>query len=100
MLRLHLMLNPRNPRTRSDIRVGRITGNILAFGFNAPILVDAEGGIIAGPGRYLAALKLGLETAPVIALADRRNGGVHSNGRGRIRHNGPTPRRKAGNHGD
>jgi hypothetical protein len=31
-------------------------------------LIDAKGGIIAGHGRYLAALKLGLETAPVIIL--------------------------------
>ena len=97
------MLNPKNLRTRSDARIGRITGSSLAFGVNAPILVDAKGGIIAGHGRHLAALNLGLETAPVIVLADRRNGGVHSNSRvraGRIRYNRPTPRRKAGNHGD
>jgi hypothetical protein len=58
----------RNPRRHSDAQVAQIAGSILAFGFNAPILVDARGGIIAGHGRYLAALKLGLETVPVIIL--------------------------------
>jgi DNA modification methylase len=63
-----LVPNPRNPRTHSDAQIAQIAGSILAFGFNAPILVDAKGSIIAGHGRYLAALKLGLETAPVIIL--------------------------------
>src|ERR1035437_7373215 len=59
---------PRNPRRHSDAQGAQIAGSILAFGFNAPILVDARGGIIAGHGRYLTALKLGLETVPVIIL--------------------------------
>ena len=103
MLRLHLMPNPKNLRTRSNARVGRITGSSFTFGVNLPILVDAKGGIIAGQGRYLAALKLGLETVPVIVLAGGRNRRMHSSGRvraGRIQQNGATPRRKAGNHGD
>jgi hypothetical protein len=94
---------PRNPRRHSDAQIAQIAGSIAQFGFNAPILIDSKGNIIAGHGRYLAALKLGLETAPVIGLADGRNGGMPSKGRvqsGRIRRNGPTPRRKAGNHGD
>ena len=59
---------PKNPRRHSDAQVAQIAGSILAFGFNAPILVDAKGGILAGHGRYLAALKLGLETVPVVVL--------------------------------
>jgi DNA modification methylase len=59
---------PRNPRCHSDAQIAQIAGSILAFGFNAPILVDAKGGIIAGHGRYLAALKLNLETVPVVVL--------------------------------
>jgi len=78
--------------------------------------VDSKGCIIAGHDRYLASIRLGLETVPVILLdhlseiekrayllSEGRNRRMHSNGRvrsGRIRHNGPTPRRKAGDHGD
>lgn len=63
-----LVPNPRNPRTHLDAQVAQIAGSILAFGFNAPILVDSKGGIIAGHGRYLASIKLGLETVPIIVL--------------------------------
>jgi ParB-like chromosome segregation protein Spo0J len=57
---------PKNPRRHSDAQIAQIAGSIAQFGFNSPILIDAKGGMIAGHGRYLAALKLGLETAPVI----------------------------------
>jgi ParB-like chromosome segregation protein Spo0J len=100
MLRLP---NPRNPRTHRDAQAAQIAGSILALGFNAPILVDGKGCIIAGHDRYLASIRLGLETVPVIVLAEGRNRRIHSSGRvrsGRIRHNGPAPRRKAGNHDD
>src|SRR5262249_39422221 len=43
-------------------------GSISAFGFMVPVLVDREGGIIAGHGRVLAARKLKLERAPVIVV--------------------------------
>src|ERR1039457_5876575 len=58
----------RNPRRHSDAQIAAIAGSILAFGFNSPILVDSSGGILAGHGRYLACLKLGLDTVPVIVL--------------------------------
>lgn len=58
----------RNPRTHSDAQVAQIAASIVAFGFNSPILVDNKSGILAGYGRHLAALKLGLETVPVIVL--------------------------------
>ena len=58
----------RNPRLHSDAQVAAIAGSILAFGFNVPIVIDSAGNIIAGVGRYLAALKLELETVPVIVL--------------------------------
>jgi ParB-like chromosome segregation protein Spo0J len=60
--------NQRNPRLHSDAQIAALAGSILAFGFNSPILVDSRGNIIAGVGRYRAALKLGLETVPVIVL--------------------------------
>jgi DNA modification methylase len=59
---------PRNPRHHSDAQIAQIAGSIAQFGFNAPILIDSKGDIIAGHGRYLASLKLGLETVPVIVL--------------------------------
>src|ERR1700722_4423343 len=60
--------SPRNPRRHSDAQIAQIAGSIAHFGFNSPILIDSKGNIIAGHGRHSAALKLGLETAPVIVL--------------------------------
>ncbi|QDC10087.1 site-specific DNA-methyltransferase [Oceanicola sp. D3] len=58
-----------NARTHSEAQVALIAGSIREFGFNNPVLVDGESGIIAGHGRVLAARKLGLQTVPVIELA-------------------------------
>ncbi|MDO9053397.1 MAG: site-specific DNA-methyltransferase [Gallionella sp.] len=58
-----------NARTHSDDQVAQIAASIREFGFNNPILVDGERGLIAGHGRLLAARKLGLNTVPVIELA-------------------------------
>lgn len=57
-----------NPRTHSDAQVAQITASIAEFGFNNPILVDTNAGIIAGHGRLLAARKLQLKEVPVIVL--------------------------------
>ena len=58
----------RNPRTHSDAQVAQIAASIAEFGFNNPILVDTQAGIIAGHGRLLAARKLQLRRVPVIVL--------------------------------
>jgi DNA modification methylase len=58
----------RNSRTHSEAQVAQIAASITEFGFTNPVLVDAEGGIIAGHGRVLAAQSLGLETVPVLVL--------------------------------
>jgi DNA modification methylase len=58
----------RNPRTHSDRQIAQIAASISEFGFNNPILVDTNAGIIAGHGRLLAARKLGLKEVPVIVL--------------------------------
>jgi len=58
-----------NSRTHSDEQVAQIAASIKEFGFNNPVLVDEEGGIIAGHGRVLAARKLGLSEVPTIELA-------------------------------
>ena len=58
----------RNPRTHSEQQVAQIAASIMEFGFNNPILVDSQAGVIAGHGRLLAAQKLGLASVPVIVL--------------------------------
>ena len=58
----------KNARTHSPEQVAQIAASIVEFGFNAPILVDSNAGIIAGHGRLLAARKLGLAEVPVVVL--------------------------------
>jgi len=48
--------------------VAQIAASIVEFGFNNPVLVDSQSGVIAGHGRLLAARKLGLAEVPVIVL--------------------------------
>jgi ParB-like chromosome segregation protein Spo0J len=60
--------DPRKPRKHSRAQVQAIARSIEAFGFNAPILIDKDGQIIAGHGRYDAALLLGLSQVPVVGL--------------------------------
>ena len=58
----------RNSRTHSDEQVAQIAASIREFGFTNPVLIDGEGGIIAGHGRVMAARKLGLADVPCIRL--------------------------------
>src|ERR1035438_1639562 len=59
----------RNSRTHSDEQVAQVAASIVEFGWTNPILVDAEGTVIAGHARLLAARKLGMDQVPVIVLA-------------------------------
>jgi hypothetical protein len=59
----------RNSRTHSDAQVAQIAASIKEFGFTNPVLIDQDGGIIAGHGRTLAARKLGLDEVPCLRLA-------------------------------
>jgi DNA modification methylase len=58
----------RNSRTHSDSQVAQIAGSIKEFGFTNPILIDEDGGIIAGHGRVLGARKLEMTEIPTITL--------------------------------
>ena len=58
--------NERNPRTHSDAQVDQIAASMVEFGFIAPIVIDQDGGILAGHGRLMAARKLGLDQVPVV----------------------------------
>lgn len=60
----------RNARHHSRKQINSIAASIREFGFTNPILADENGEIIAGHGRFEAAKELGLETVPVIRLAD------------------------------
>jgi ParB-like chromosome segregation protein Spo0J len=56
----------RNARTHSDAQVAQIAASIKEWGWTTPVLVDEQGGIIAGHGRTLAAHKLGMQDVPVV----------------------------------
>jgi hypothetical protein len=57
----------RNPRTHSEEQIAEIVASMHEFGFLWPIMVEGKSRrIVAGNGRYLAALKLGLRVVPVV----------------------------------
>jgi DNA modification methylase len=58
----------KNARLHDDKQINQIAGSIKEFGFNNPILIDKDNGIIAGHGRVMAARKLGLKEVPTILL--------------------------------
>jgi ParB-like chromosome segregation protein Spo0J len=60
--------NARNARTHSRKQARQIADSITAFGFLVPILIDEDGIVIAGHGRYAAAKLLGLQQVPVIKV--------------------------------
>ena len=71
----------RNARTHSDEQVALIMGSLAEFGWTNPILIGADGVVIAGHGRLMAARRLrdsgsvsipewpDLGTVPTVALA-------------------------------
>jgi ParB-like chromosome segregation protein Spo0J len=61
--------NKRNCRTHSKKQVSQIANSIRRFGWTYPILTDENNIILAGHGRYDAALQLGLREVPIIELS-------------------------------
>jgi DNA modification methylase len=59
----------RNAKKHDEAQVALIAGSIRQFGFNNPILIAEDNGIVAGHGRVLAAMKLGLAEVPCIRLS-------------------------------
>ncbi len=57
-----------NARQHSDRQVEKLAGIIQSVGFLVPIIIDANNVIVAGHGRYAAALKLGLASVPCIRV--------------------------------
>src|SRR3712207_1655111 len=56
----------RNARTHSEAQVAQIAASMREWGWTNPVLIDPEGGIIAGHGRVMAARLLGFSEAPVM----------------------------------
>ena len=60
--------DPANPRRHTKKQIRQIADSIKTFGFNVPILVDRDGKIIAGHGRYDAACLIGMTDVPALCL--------------------------------
>jgi ParB/RepB/Spo0J family partition protein len=60
--------NPNNPRVHSDKQVQQVMDSISTFGFINPIVATPDDLIVTGHCRWDAALRLGLETVPVIRV--------------------------------
>ena len=60
--------NPDNARTHPEEQVELLVGSFTIFGITQPFLVDEDGIILAGHGKYLAALQMGLKEVPVKVL--------------------------------
>lgn len=58
----------RNAKKHDAAQISKLAGSIREFGFNNPVLIDRDNGIIAGHGRVMAAQKLKLDEVPCIRL--------------------------------
>ena len=59
----------KNPR-KNDEAVKYVKASIEQFGFKVPIVIDAQGVIVAGHTRMMAAKQLGLKEVPCIIADD------------------------------
>jgi DNA modification methylase len=57
-----------NSRTHSEKQINQIASSIKEFGITNPVIIDQDGGIIAGHGRVMAMNKLGITETPVVEL--------------------------------
>lgn len=57
-----------NAKRHPEEQIVRLMKSIQQLGFNSPILVDGDGGIVAGHCRLLAVQRLEMPTVPVIVL--------------------------------
>jgi ParB-like chromosome segregation protein Spo0J len=61
--------NPKNARIHQPRQINLLAKSIQSFGFNVPVLIDAESNVLAGHGRLVAAQKLEIKEIPTISLA-------------------------------
>lgn len=60
----------RNPRIVPEPAIAKVAASIAEYGWKVPLVVDADGLIITGHTRLLAAKRLGLAEVPVIVASD------------------------------
>ena len=60
----------KNAKKHPETQVQHIANSIERFGFRQPIVVDVDGVIVVGHGRYFAAKKLGMDRVPVVRADD------------------------------
>lgn len=58
----------RNARAHSDEQIQQLRASLREFGFVAPLLIDAEGNILAGHGRLIAAKAEGYVEVPCVLV--------------------------------
>lgn len=58
----------KNSRTHSKEQIAQIARSIQEFGFTNPVLIDGQGGIVAGHGRVMAAQSLGVASVPCLRV--------------------------------
>src|SRR5438270_4598687 len=63
-----LKLDPANARQHSKNQIRKLANSIEIFGFNVPVLVDAELNVVSGHGRLAACRVLGLAEVPTLCL--------------------------------
>lgn len=59
----------RNARRHSERQIEQVASSIRQFGFTNPVIIDADGTIVAGHARFEAARLLGIEDVPTLAIA-------------------------------
>jgi len=59
----------RNSRTHSPEQVDQIAASIREWGWTTPVLIDEDGGLIAGHGRVMAAKKLKIAEVPAMVAS-------------------------------
>lgn len=63
-----LKIDLQNPRAHSPRQIQQIAASVKAFGFNVPVLIDANLKVVAGHGRLAACRALGWTEVPTICL--------------------------------
>ncbi|GCB06760.1 DNA methyltransferase [Ralstonia sp. SET104] len=63
-----LRADPLNARLHNPRQLRHLAESIQSFGFNVPILIDADDRVLAGHARLLAARELGLRQVPTVRL--------------------------------
>ena len=55
-----------NARAHTEDQVNSLVDAIKEFGFRSPVIIDKGGVVIAGEGRLLAAMQMGMDSVPVV----------------------------------